>query len=1105
MTPREPDNSLWELLSRHYTSLRSALVLREGLRAAGRTAVVIALGVALGVAWPSGEPLAWARTVAVLAAFAVALAMAVASLLRALPSFDGFLERVEGRFPAVRSWLRNALDFERRPPAHTSPELARALSRETALRLEDVPLATLRPAVEARRPIVMMAVSLVVVAALGAALPSRTDRSWHTLLDPRSAAPPVRLEVEPGSVTVSPGVALAVHAHVWGTAARPRLLREGLPGLAGTRMGEGSRGERLWRFDLTQLTHALDYRVRVAHVESPRYRISLAGTPQPVSFEIEIRPPAYARLPVQRGAATRGDLSALRGSRARVEVLFDRDLAALEVTLPGGTREAWNALNPRRWRGEIGIRREGEYVLHARASGREGHFRYSVQPLADAPPILTVRVPRGDVDLPAGGRIPYEVLGQDDLGLTELRLQTRKDPDSSWTNLTLARFEDEPREAHVAEHWDATPLALLPGESAAFRFLLFDDAALEGRGVAISPTYELRFPSLAELYGGVDDRQEAAQEALERVAEQAKELQKSLDKLARQAPTRADGSPRSFERQEEVKRAMDRHQDLSQRIEDASSQLRKSLEQAAERRAFDDQLTRKLRELAELMDQIQSKEFRDAMRRLQEALQNLEQRPNAPTLRDWRRQNEQMLNNLERTIELLKRLREEERLQALSQRAQELKERQDALNRRLGQAKARDAESREQEDRELAEEQKRSAAESEQLAKDAEQLGGEMNDPQARSGLEEAAHELERQAAPAQREAGDAVARRQRDRARRSGERASQSLQRAAETLSSLAGSILDSRHQLDVAAVRRSAQDLVSLQRAAERNLDSRASSGERADRQSDLSEGTARVADSLSALSQKTPFIGPRLSEALGRAINDLQQSGRKFQQGDRSGGEMMGHSASSALVQAVLELRRTEASMCQSSGTSKPGGSAPMRVAELGQRQEHLNEETRNLAERLTQQMRLSAGDRDELERLAGEQARLRKELERIAQEEERRRQLLGRLDETAEEMREVEEALRQGTLGDEVERKQQRILSRLLDAQRSVYRQDFDPRRESRPGEDAVRASPPDLPADMLREGDRLRLGLLKAQADRYPAQYRAFIEAYLRALHSGGTR
>jgi hypothetical protein len=254
----------------------------------------------------------------------------------------------------------------------------------------------------------------------------------------------------------------------------------------------------------------------------------------------------------------------------------------------------------------------------------------------------------------------------------------------------------------------------------------------------------------------------------------------------------------------------------------------------------------------------------------------------------------------------------------------------------------------------------------------------------------------------------------------------------------------------VDLAAVRRSAQDLVSLQRAAEASLDSNSPPGERADRQTDLSEGAARVADSLWTLGKKTPFVTPNLAASLGRAINSLQQSGRKLGEGARAEGEAAGRAGASALVEAVLQLRQAEGSMCKSPGPGQPGGTVPARMDQLGNQQAQLNDRTRTLGQRLTEQARLTAGDQDELRRLAQEQARLHDELARIEQEEQKRRQLLGRLDQTVEEMKQVEEALLEGRLGDEVEQKQQHILSRMLDAQRSLNRQDFEPRRESRPG-------------------------------------------------------
>jgi hypothetical protein len=1120
MSHHAPAGPLESLVSRHLAALRRALALRHGLRAAGWIAAVITLGVTLGLPARGTVALAWLRLAVVAAASLAALAAAVAGFRRARPSRDTYLQRIEERYPVARSWLRNALDFARHSPAHTSPELVRAVGEETARRLRGVPLDALRPRVAARRPLLTMVLSLAVLAALGLALPAPTARSWRTLIDPRAAAPPIRLEVEPGSATVTPGAALAVRAHVWGTPARPRLLGDGPGAVEAIREGEGMKGEHLWRFDLTQLTRPLEYRVRVAGIESPRYHVTLAGAPQPVSFELEIRPPAYARLPVQRGAATRGDISALRGASVRVEVLFDRDLTALEAEVPGAGTRPWRALNPRRWRGEILVRQAGEYELHARAAGGAGRFRYAIQPIADAPPLLTVRLPEGDVDLPAGGQVPYEVLGQDDLGLTELRLQTHRDPDAPWSDVTLARFAEAPREVHVAGRWDAGALGLLPGESAGFRFQLFDDntgaptrapgghppeagrGSGSGRGVAVSPVFQLRFPSLAELYEGVERSQDSVRSTLEEAAVRAQELQKALDRIARQAPAPAAANPRSFERQEEVRSALDRQQELSRRIDDAAGRLHESLEQAAERRAFDEQLMTRMRELAEVVSGIQSPEFRAALRRLQESLESVAPRPPDAGLRDWQRQGQEMLRNLERTLELLKQLRQEEQLQALARRAADLKAAQDARNQEIAERAGGEPPAAKTE---RAAAQQEAAAETDRLARDAHELGQEMPDPGARDALERASGELEQQAAPAQREAARALEQDRRGPAQRSGQRASQSLAQAAAQLGQLSSSIQEGREQVDAAAVRRAAQDLLSLQRSAEANLGSAAPARERGDRQSDLAEGTARVADSLWALSKRSPFIDRKLAEALGRAMGGLQQSSRQLGQGDRAGGEQSGRAAAGALLEAVMELRETESSMCRGPGQGKPTGSAPNRMHELGEQQGALNDRTRRLTQRLSEQARVSAGDRDQLEAMATEQARLRDELRRIEEEDRERRQLLGDLGHTAEEMKQVEEALRQGRFGDEVEQRQQHILSRLLDAERTVNRQDFDPKRESRPGEDARRASPAALPAELLRESDRLRLDLLKAQADRYPAQYRAFVEAYLRALNSGGAR
>jgi hypothetical protein len=1106
MTERAESHPLLNQLRRRHAAVRRALMARHALRAFAACAALLAVAFSVGVALPGGPGAALARLALLVLAGLAATAFAVRAFGAETPRFDAWLEDVEHRFPELRSWLRNALDLESARDTNTSGELAGALRAEAARRLSGAPLAKARPAVGARSPLAAAAAAAGLVVALGLLAPEAALRSWRTLWDPAAAAPPVTLAVEPGSVRISPGATLAIRARVDGTVAAPRLLGDG-PAPAPVLEGESGGGRR-WRFDLPPVTRARTYAVRVARTESPRYAISLAGEPQPVSFTFEYRAPAYARLPAQTGAATRGDLAALRGSTARIEVTFDRDLEALTATLPGRGTTSWTAVTPRRWRGEARIDADGEWALHAEASTGRGTWRYRVNALPDAPPLVTVALPEGDQDLPAGSLVPFDVLAEDDLGLSELRLQWRKDPGAAWKDVPLSAFDAEPREARVATRWDAGALALLPGETGTFRFEVRDNNRITGPSRAVSPEFHLRFPSLAQLYESLDQRQEKVQQSLQKVADQARELQKSLDQLQRQQPRPGVQSAPQYERTEEMRRAFDRQQQLSQQVDRAAEDVRQQLADAAERQAFREELQGKLREMSEVMRQIQSPEFRDALQRMQRALEQMDRRTMEQTLPELREQNRDLLKNLERSLALLKQLRDEEKLDALSKRADELKAKQDEMNREHAELSRPDAkppgretpaERRDQ----LAERERQAADQTRELAKDARESAQDVSEPNAQQDLQQAAQELEQNASQQQQQAAQQSQSGQSRQAQQSGEQASQSLQQASDRMTRSSQSAQARRDAQQLAAVRRAAQDLVSLGREATSSPPEGANPEQQAGRQTDLSEGVARVADSLGVLSNQTPFLSPKISAALGRAMQGLSRSGHEISQGNSARGQAEGDAARSALAEAVNGLRESEAGMCNKPGRN-PGPSgqpgAGQRMQGLGQEQSQLNQRSRGLSRRLSEQMRLSTGDAEELRRLADEQARIRGEVEALQQEEARRQQLLGRLDETRRDMQQVEEQLRGGQPGDDLEERQNKILSRMLDAARSINRRDYDPERESRTGQDVPRRSPAELPAAMLRENDRLRFDLLKADADRYPAQYRAFIERYLQRLN-----
>jgi hypothetical protein len=136
--------------------------------------------------------------------------------------------------------------------------------------------------------------------------------------------------------------------------------------------------------------------------------------------------------------------------------------------------------------------------------------------------------------------------------------------------------------------------------------------------------------------------------------------------------------------------------------------------------------------------------------------------------------------------------------------------------------------------------------------------------------------------------------------------------------------------------------------------------------------------------------------------------------------------------------------------------------------------------------------------QIDRLAGQQRSLQEIAKEIQKSlEDNPDQALGRLDRTIDDMEAVVESLEQGSLDDDLVNKEQRILSRLLDAQRSIHTRDYEKKRESVTAEDvfskSLGAGSREAMSETLREEIR-RAMQLKA-----PGEFEDLIKLYFRAL------
>ena len=157
---------------------------------------------------------------------------------------------------------------------------------------------------------------------------------------------------------------------------------------------------------------------------------------------------------------------------------------------------------------------------------------------------------------------------------------------------------------------------------------------------------------------------------------------------------------------------------------------------------------------------------------------------------------------------------------------------------------------------------------------------------------------------------------------------------------------------------------------------------------------------------------------------------------------------------------------------------------------------------MTEELRRQMQ-ELGMGQELDRQLAEirahQEQLLEDARRLAREFGNRREILGRLDDTVEEMEGTLAEMEKTGASQQTIDRQKRILSRLLDAQRSLRRRDYTRERRSRTGEEYVRQAPGALPEDLTRATRELREDLLRAMQRDYPPEYRELIRAYFEGL------
>jgi hypothetical protein len=964
------------------------------------------------------------------------------------------------------------------------------------------------------------------------AAPGPFLEATHRVANPLSTfekPAPYAIQVLPGDAELIIGEDLTVSVLVTGAAPEDAPLIE--------RLVDGEMRSRFVNLTATEegpLSHSwtnirypFRYRVTTPLVTTPWYEVLLVERPLIQQLNLRLDYPSYSRIPDQTLDANTGDFAALQGTRAQVSaILAGAETASATIVFDSGRRvdmslDGSSAVGTFRVSGDDAYRIE---LVSPTGIQSIDPITYQVKRVLDAPPSASLLSPGALTDLSEGMEVPILVHITDDFGFSKMRLHYRLS-DSRFGSVSETFSSIELRvpyayqlDQEVPFSWDvddSTPLDPVPGDVIDYYIEVWDNDAISGAKSAQTRVYQLRLPSLAERYEALDEAEDDTEKSIEELLDEADEAREQFEELKEEL---LENPEAGFHKERLLEQLQERQEALEESIDAVSERMEELAQDMQQNDMVSDETMDMFEELQEVVEEIRSPEMMDALEQLQNALQNMDRNEMQDALEKFEFSEDMYQERLERTLDLFKQFRVQQDMEEIEKRAEELAETEDQLAEETAKLENEQTEKASGENQQpgernedLAEQQDRAAEEMQALEDKMEELLQRMEelDSMPSEDMQDLLEDTQDQEMSQQmNENAEKLRNNDLQQAQQQQQDMSQQLSQMSSQMNEMQMGMQGAQMQMNIAAIRAALEDILILSQGQEQLrihvLDLATDSPllrEAAQQQVELSEGLAVTSDSLQAIAREIPQMTRDVQQQAGDALREMSEGTKALT--ERAARRAAGHQrgAMSSLNELALLLSELLDQQMNGSGAGQSNQSMEQMMEQLqqmGQQQQQLNQQIQQLLNDM-QGSRLTQDMMERLRQMGAQQEQIRNELRQLNRNRDARNKLLGDLNRVADQMMETIEELHQNRVSRRTIQRQQQIMTRLLEASRSLEQRGKDDKREGRSAEEIMRESPAALP--LSEQLERMRRDLIRALESGYSSDYETLIRRYFELLQS----
>ena len=682
------------------------------------------------------------------------------------------------------------------------------------------------------------------------------------------------------------------------------------------------------------------------------------------------------------------------------------------------------------------------FKLSAGIAIQKGKIEYSIKSIKDEFPTLSIQSFTDTLlynTISIGGEV------SDDYGISNLQLVYSINDEA---NHTLAiPFNRSSANQQIYTNWILDSLNLLPGEELSYYIQVSDNDGINGIKSTKSQLMFLKVPTKIELNDKLDKASETEKGSINQAHKKSEDLMKKLNETLENIKSKKE---LSWEDKQNIKELLKEKKKLTEKIEDLKKQNELLQRQREELQSPSPELEEKAEQLQNLMNELLDEETRELYEELKKLLEEQAEADKVQSLLNDIKNNEVNLEEeLERTLELFKRLEVEQNLEKLSQDLNELSNRQDSL--------AENTIDKNNNTEDLKESQEEIEKEFDNLKEQLEQTKEKNNDLKSPSSFEDTSGE-EEEIKKEINESKENLDKNNRKKSSQNQENSGKKMRDLGEKLDKMQGSMQMEQMQEDINNLRSILENLITLSYNQEEVMvDFKAINQSNpqfitlSEDQLKIKDDSKIIKDSLMALANRVMAISSFVTRELNEMDTQLDKSAVAIKDRKKSEASKYQQLSMTSMNNLALMLdnvlEQMQQSMADAMGKGKGEKNQP--IPGMSELQEQLNKEIRELQQSGKSGKELS----QELAKLAAEQEMIRKALreaeEKLGQKPgDKNGNQPGNLGKLQKQMEQTELDLVNKNLSRDLQRRQQQILTRLLEAEKAMREQEMELKRKSK---------------------------------------------------------